>query len=218
MKISPLPIPDVTFTREDLRQIHSLIGRFRHSRNIDLFREATSRLKKYYESLGSHVIGIHIGGYVHVSGMLSDLRPLWRLVDIKEAGIQVDQRVSFKGTSGTVLGLTRLNHVMLRLDRDKRPLVQVVPEFVVVLTTCATCGQSFPRSIPQATHTSGCAVEVLQVDGKLVGTGHYGSRLFDGDTLDFTDAEVKPKVGWNCDNCIQAAFNSCGTRILQRLI
>lgn len=213
MGISPLPIPDVAFTGEDLRQIHSLIGRFQHSRNIELFREAVDKLGRCQESLGKPR-GL---GYVHVLDILTDLRPLWRLVTIKEAGIQVDTCVIFQGTKGTVLGLTRINHLMLKLDRKARPIVQVVPQSVVALTVCATCTCHFERSTPQAIHTYGCAVEVLQVDDHLIGTGHYGSIQFDGDTLDFTDAQIKPKAGWNCDACIKASLDS-GGRVLQSLI
>lgn len=205
---------EVGFTRDDLRKVGALCASFTQTRKIETFREAAELLQKMGKT-----VGLNLHSCVNVKEMWRGLRILRRILLMKELGLQIGLNVIVNGISGEVTGMTYNYYVQVRLKREKKQYVNVLPESIRLpgLLQCKTCLAVFPLCIPSSPDQAfGCSVEVGEKNGRILAIGHYGSLKFDGVEIDLTNSASIPRTGINCDTCIERSLSK-GGKILSAL-
>lgn len=199
---------EVGFNRDDLKKVGSLCASFNKTRKIETFREAAELLHRMGKTASLDLSVFH-----HVMQMWTARRTLSRILLMKELGLKTGLVVKVDGIPGTVTGMTSNYYVQIRLQRENRPYVSVLPENLTVpgFLVCRTCRHAFTTcldSTPDQAHD--CSVDVKEEKGRLLATGHYGSSKFDGMEIDLTDSTFRPMIGVNCDSCIEKSIKKGG--------
>jgi hypothetical protein len=127
-KEAHLKIPEkVPFDRNDLNNIWGMLKSFQKHHQHELFTKIAKSVADLSESVGITTATVNYG---NANEVLSDLKLLYKIVDIKERKLEEGCTVKFKDTTGKVLGRTATYNIKIELDREKRRIVSVPPTSV----------------------------------------------------------------------------------------
>jgi hypothetical protein len=112
----------LSFCKDDLSKVRSLLGKFRHNWQIETFREAAGLVNGFRKS-----IGLNDGHFINTREVSMELRQLDRLIDMVDLDLETGCRVAYKDTHGKVLGMTISYYVQVELDRTPHKIVDVLP-------------------------------------------------------------------------------------------